>query len=129
MGELSLLIPDDEIGWTDETFEAAIAYVSLHTNILEAHAMADWIREHIKPGNDWYLATHVVRPSYFKSHELGAFRYFSPSNLQAAFDEIKQTPGLTQQSKIAYETAKSYFAIFVITVTALGLIIWMLARM
>ena len=86
-----LIVPRDEIGWSDESFRLAYRYVMVTTNLAEVVDMRDWLRANITKDIRWFLAEYGTR-LIFKPHIIGIFRSFEPSAMQNAYNAIKQHP-------------------------------------
>lgn len=87
-----LVLPSDEIGWSDESFDLALRYVMHSTNLAEASDKQRWLYDHVAQGPMWAVGRNLANESLFKRPMLLTFRGFEPSAMQNAFNEIKQHP-------------------------------------
>lgn len=108
-----LILPSDEIGWSDESFDLALRYVMHHTTLAEVRDMQDWLRENIAKDMLWPMARSLTFNLY-KRPILLTFRNFEPSAMQNAYNEIKQNPRPRLKSRnIIYTTYNIIFTIIV----------------
>jgi hypothetical protein len=87
-----LVLPPDEIGWSDESFELATRYVMNTATLAEITDMDFWLQDNIVNDMPWSLGPSIPRSGIFKRTILYRFKVFSPSVMQNAYNEIKQNP-------------------------------------
>lgn len=87
-----LILPSNEIGWSDESFDLALRYVMNTTTLAEVTDMKFWLQDNIVKDIKWGVAQYVARGGIFKRTILLSFRSFEPSAMQNAYNEIKQNP-------------------------------------
>lgn len=98
MNDEDLIVPDDDRGWTDETFNRAIRFVMRQTTLVDVTDMQAWASRHINPGPNWFWQKSAINggfhygPPVFKRTILLSFRSLPPSMLKQAFDDINEHP-------------------------------------
>lgn len=87
-----LILPSNEIGWSDESFDLALRYVMSTATLAEITDMKFWLQDNIVKDMQWGLGQYISRFGIFKRTILLVFRSFEPSAMQNAYNEIKQNP-------------------------------------
>ena len=87
-----LVLPPNEIGWSDESFDLALRYVMNTTTLAEVTDMKFWLQDNIVKDMKWGVSQYVAKSGIFKRTMLLSFRSFEPSAMQNAYNEIKQNP-------------------------------------
>lgn len=92
MNQKPLVLPPDEIGWSDESFDLALRFVIHTTTLSEVNDMQSWLMKNIKQDIFWALGRHAAFGGIFKRTILLNFRNFEPSAMQNAYNYVKQNP-------------------------------------
>lgn len=87
-----LVLPPNEIGWSDESFDLALRYVMRTATLAEIVDMKLWLQDNMVKDILWGFGQYVSRTGIFKRTILVMFRNFEPSTLQNAYNEVKLNP-------------------------------------
>ena len=115
------MLPPDEIGWSDKSFDLALRYVMSTATLAEVTDMKFWLQENIAKDASWGYAQLLTRRGTYKRTILLIFRDFEPSAMQNAYNAIKQSPRPHLQARNVL-----YIFINVITTVFIGILVILL---
>lgn len=119
-----LIVPDNDPGWTDQSFNEVVNFLMANINLADAVDMLTWFRSHIQAGPGW-LYNHFVSSNngpgayLLKRPTLNQFRWVPPSALLEAYESLTFAPRPCRELRNAMYRAEGVVVIIVIVGFAL----------